>query len=142
MGTDLSSPEHNQTVAFRNGSFITPKYTVMGTKIYDTKTGILITDASEEISAEVEALRTGVERQLNLSDSIINSDLLRFYTPENFTPVDSTIFNYKNQVEQLKEAVKKLDGKNTNLISHRDGQTTVELYKTDAPERMVNYEGK
>lgn len=142
MGTDLSSPEHNQTVAFRNGSFITPKYTVMGTKIYDTKTGILITDASEEISAEVEALRTGVERQLNLSDSIINSDLLRFYTPENFTPVDSTIFNYKNQVEQLKEAAKKLDDKNTSLISHRDGQTTVELYKTDAPERMVNYEGK
>ncbi|MEG2503885.1 MAG: LTA synthase family protein, partial [Carnobacterium sp.] len=77
FGTDLTSPEHDQTVAFRNGSFVTPKYTVMGTKIYDTKTGALITDPSEEVLAEVEVLRTGVEKQLNLSDSIINSDLLR-----------------------------------------------------------------
>ncbi|PLS39292.1 alkaline phosphatase [Carnobacterium maltaromaticum] len=140
FGTDLTSPEHDQTVAFRNGSFVIPKYTVMGTKIYDTKTGTLITDPSEEVLAEVEVLRTGVEKQLNLSDSIINSDLLRYYTPANFTPVDPTVFNYKNQVDQLKEAAKKLGDENTSLISQKDGQSTVELYKTDAPELMTDAE--
>ncbi|MFS7400956.1 LTA synthase family protein [Carnobacterium maltaromaticum] len=140
VGTDLTSPEHDQTVAFRNGSFVTPKYTVMGTKIYDTKTGALITDPSEEVLAEVEVLRTGVEKQLNLSDSIINSDLLRYYTPANFTPVDPTVFNYKNQVDQLKEAAKKLGDENTSLINQKDGQSTVELYKTDAPELMTDAE--
>lgn len=140
FGTDLTSPEHDQTVAFRNGSFVTPKYTVMGTKIYDTKTGALITDPSEEVLAEVEVLRTGVEKQLNLSDSIINSDLLRYYTPANFTPVDPTVFNYKNQVDQLKEAAKKLGDENTSLINQKDGQSTVELYKTDAPELMTDAE--
>lgn len=140
FGTDLTSPEHDQTVAFRNGSFVTPKYTVMGTKIYDTKTGTLITDPSEEVLAEVEVLRTGVEKQLNLSDSIINSDLLRYYTPANFTPVDPTVFNYKNQVDQLKEAAKKLGDENTSLINQKDGQSTVELYKTDAPELMTDAE--
>ncbi len=140
FGTDLTSPEHDQTVAFRNGSFVTPKYTVMGTKIYDTKTGALITDPSEEVLAEVEILRTGVEKQLNLSDSIINSDLLRYYTPANFTPVDPTVFNYKNQVDQLKEAAKKLGDENTSLINQKDGQSTVELYKTDAPELMTDAE--
>ncbi|WP_157454888.1 LTA synthase family protein [Carnobacterium maltaromaticum] len=140
FGTDLTSPEHDQTVAFRNGSFVTPKYTVMGTKIYDTKTGALITDPSEEVLAEIEVLRTGVEKQLNLSDSIINSDLLRYYTPANFTPVDPTVFNYKNQVDQLKEAAKKLGDENTSLINQKDGQSTVELYKTDAPELMTDAE--
>lgn len=140
FGTDLTSPEHDQTVAFRNGSFVTPKYTVMGTKIYDTKTGTLITDPSEEVLAEIEVLRTGVEKQLNLSDSIINSDLLRYYTPANFTPVDPTVFNYKNQVDQLKEAAKKLGDENTSLINQKDGQSTVELYKTDAPELMTDAE--
>lgn len=140
FGTDLTSPEHDQTVAFRNGSFVTPKYTVMGTKIYDTKTGALITDPSEEVLAEVEVLRTGVEKQLNLSDSIINSDLLRYYTPANFTPVDPTVFNYKNQVDQLKETAKKLGDENTSLINQKDGQSTVELYKTDAPELMTDAE--
>lgn len=140
FGTDLTSPEHDQTVAFRNGSFVTPEYTVMGTKIYDTKTGALITDPSEEVLAEVEVLRTGVEKQLNLSDSIINSDLLRYYTPANFTPVDPTVFNYKNQVDQLKEAAKKLGDENTSLINQKDGQSTVELYKTDAPELMTDAE--
>ena len=35
-----------------------------------------------------------VEHKLQLSDKVVNGDLLRFYTPENFTPVDRSKFNY------------------------------------------------
>ncbi|MGX7419542.1 LTA synthase family protein [Carnobacterium gallinarum] len=140
FGTDLNSKQHDQTVAFRNGSFVTPKYTVMGTDIYDTPTGKLIEKPSEEVLQEVQTLRTGVEKQLNLSDSIINSDLLRFYTPASFTPVDPSKFNYKNQVKQLDDASKELGDQNTSLITKKAGTSTVDLYKTDAPELMTEAE--
>ncbi len=32
FGTDLLSPQHDQVVAFRNGNFVTSKYTVLGGK--------------------------------------------------------------------------------------------------------------
>ena len=35
-----------------------------------------------------------VENKLALSDKVVNGDLLRFYTPENFTPVDRSQYNY------------------------------------------------
>ena len=39
FGTDLLSSQHDQVVAFRNGNFVTPKYTVLGGKAYNNQTG-------------------------------------------------------------------------------------------------------
>ncbi len=35
-----------------------------------------------------------VENKLALSDKVLNGDLLRFYTPKGFTPVDPSQYNY------------------------------------------------
>ncbi|MFS7206781.1 LTA synthase family protein [Carnobacterium divergens] len=134
FGTDLTSSEHDQTVTFRNGNFVTPTYTVIGSKIYDTKTGVLMEEPSQEVLDEVEKLRLGVEKQLNLSDSIINSDLLRFYTPDGFKPVTPSDYSYKKQKEQIDDITKKLGKESTSLYSKNNNTSTVDLYKTDAPE--------
>ena len=38
FGTDLLAKGHDQTVAFRNGDFITPEYKSIGSTVYDNKT--------------------------------------------------------------------------------------------------------
>ena len=35
-----------------------------------------------------------VEHKLHLSDKVVNGDLLRFYTPEDFTPIDRSQYKY------------------------------------------------
>ena len=40
-----------------------------------------------------------LEHKLALSDKVVNGDLLRFYTPEGFTPVDRSQYNYNNVVD-------------------------------------------
>ena len=42
FGTDLLSAKHDQVVAFRNGNFVTPDYTVLGGKTYNNQTGEVI----------------------------------------------------------------------------------------------------
>jgi len=37
-----------------------------------------------------------VEQKLSLSDTVVNEDLLRFYTPKGFVPVDRQKYNYLN----------------------------------------------
>ena len=45
-----------------------------------------------------------VKQKLALSDKVVNGDLLRFYTPEDFTPVDRSKYDYKNtQNDKLDE---------------------------------------
>ena len=41
-----------------------------------------------------------MKQKLALSDKLVNGDLLRFYTPENFTPTDRTKYDYKNTQEK------------------------------------------
>ena len=43
---------------------------------------------------EAKKYQDSVENRLALSDKVVNGDLLRFYTPENFIPVDRTQYNY------------------------------------------------
>ncbi len=43
FGSDLFSKDHDQTVAFRNENFITPKYTVVGSTIYENSNGNRVT---------------------------------------------------------------------------------------------------
>jgi lipoteichoic acid synthase len=134
MGTDLLSEEHDETVAFRNGDIISPKYTVDGSVIYDTKTGEQILEPSQEVLDEVEQLKTAANFQLSTSDSILQSDLLRFYTPEGLLQDDPADYDYQNQLEKLRQVNEQLGEESTSLYSRNDQQSTIPLYKTNAPE--------
>lgn len=140
LGTDLFSADHDQTVAFRNGDVVTPKYTINGSNIYDTTTGELIEEPSEEVLAEKDKLKEAVATQLSLSDSILNSDLLRFYTPEGLKEIDPASYDYQNQIERLKAVNAELGDKSTSLYHLNGGRSTADLYKTNAPELKANKE--
>ncbi|MDR0137697.1 LTA synthase family protein [Metabacillus idriensis] len=94
MGTDLLSKDHQQVVPFRNGDFVTPKFTSVDGKFYDTATGETV-EENEDIKQTEEM----VDKKLNLSDQIVYGDLLRFYTPKGFDPVDPTKYRYMGPEE-------------------------------------------
>ncbi len=135
FGSDLFSKDHDQTVAFRNENFITPKYTVVGSTIYENSTGNVVTHPSKKVQAQLKAAQEHVNSALSLSDSLNNKNLLRFYVPTGFTPVDPKDFNYKNQVEQLDKIQAKLKGRSTSLWSKNNDHSTADKYHSDAPEK-------
>ena len=108
LGQDLFSKNHEQLVAFRDGDFVTPKYTFYGGTIYDNNTGEAITEPSQEVQNEIDALKEKVNKQLAVSDQINNGDLLRFSTDTGLKPIEATDFDYKKQLEQLTEKKKHL----------------------------------
>ncbi|MFC6171358.1 LTA synthase family protein [Loigolactobacillus jiayinensis] len=133
FGTDLFSPDHDQVVAFRNTNFVTPTHTVLDGTIYN-KNGEEITHPSTALQATVKRQQAKVQNELQLSDTVNNKNLLRFYTPAGFTPVDPENYDYKNDFAKLKLAREKLGNLSTSLYSKNDDQTTSTHYKTDAPE--------
>src|SRR5690606_32805705 len=93
FGTDLFSDDHKEFVPFRNGDFITPEYSVVSGTYYDNETGEAIEPTEEMLKMKEEVLR-----ELELSDKLLNGDLLRFYTPnEDWTPVDPSNYQYGNK---------------------------------------------
>ena len=101
MGTDLLSPHHNTVVPFRNGDFISKDVTAINDKYYNTNTGEEI-EATDEIKRQAEI----VGKKLQLSDKVLNEDLLRFYTPQGFTPVDPSNYDYTHRSDEEDGAVK------------------------------------
>nr|WP_263327620.1 LTA synthase family protein [Neobacillus sp. Marseille-Q6967] len=97
FGTDLLSEQHDELVPFRNGEFVSPKYTYVDGKFYNSTTGL---ELAEDQIAEAKEYQEMVEHKLALSDEVVNGDLLRFYSPENFTPVDRTQYNYNDSEEE------------------------------------------
>ena len=93
FGTDLFSEDHDELIPFRDGGFVSPTITFVGGKFYDSNTGLPL---AEEQREEAKKYHEMVQYQLELSDRVVNGDLLRFYTPENFTPVDRSQYNYTN----------------------------------------------
>lgn len=91
FGTDLLSEEHNDLVTFRNGDFVSPTIYSIDGKFYDNKTGLALDDSQLEVA---NAFKKEVNYKLQLSDKVVNGDLLRFYTPTGFTPVDPSQYNY------------------------------------------------
>ncbi|MEC3608157.1 LTA synthase family protein [Bacillus glycinifermentans] len=89
FGTDLFSKDHDETVAFRNGNYVTPKYTMIDSTVYDTKTGKEL-----KPNKETENLKKQVAEKLNLSDQVLYKDLLRFHKLSDFTPVDPSKYHY------------------------------------------------
>jgi lipoteichoic acid synthase len=92
LGTDLFSKDHQTIVPFRNGDFVTDKVTALNGKYYDTATGEPL-EANEEIKQNEKI----VQMKLKMSDKIVNQDLLRFYTPEGFEPIDPSVYDYTNR---------------------------------------------
>lgn len=89
FGTDLLSKDHSEVVPFRNGDFVTPEVSYFKGTYYDSKTGEVL-----EETKELTNIKMLVEMKLNLSDKVVNGDLLRFYTPEGFKPIDPTDYDY------------------------------------------------
>lgn len=133
FGQDLLSKDRNQIVSFRDGDFVSPKYTKYGGDLYLTKTGQQITDETDTEKKEVAKIQKYVNQELPLSDSVINGDLLRFSKQSWFKKVDKSDFNYKKSaaLKELSEAQTKTP---TSLLKENDGKSTEDLYKTDAPE--------
>lgn len=131
LGNDLLSKDRNQTVAFRDGDFVSPTYTKVGSKVYDSS-GNLIKTLTSEQKEQVDTMQSHTDKVLSLSDKIITGDLLRFYTPSGFKKVNKSQYSYKysDGIKNLKEDQKK----KTSLIEENGGKSTADLFKTDAPE--------
>ena len=134
FGTDLFSSKHDQVVAFRNEDFITPKYTVIGNTIYQNSTGKILTHPSQKVKDEIKKDREKVNTELSLSDTLNNKNLLRFYIPTGFTPVDPKKYNYTNQYGQILKIQEDLGKKSTSLWSKNGNKTTIDDYSSNALE--------
>lgn len=97
FGTDILSEQHDDLVPFRNGEFVSSKFTYANGKFYDSTTGLAVEEDQLEEAKEYQKI---VEHKLQLSDKVVNGDLLRFYTPENFNPVDKSKLNYTNSQDE------------------------------------------
>ena len=133
FGQDLLSPERNQIVPFRNGDWVTPKYTKYNGDYYYTKNGKQITKATAKQKKEFSKIQKYVTTDLGLSDRVINGDLLRFYKLPGFKKVDKKDYTYnlKKSLRNLQDAQKK---QKTSLKTKNNNQTTIDDYSTDAPE--------
>ncbi|UNL84414.1 LTA synthase family protein [Priestia koreensis] len=91
FGTDLMSKEHSPVVPFRNGDYVSPTTASINDKYYNMQTG-------ERIEANDETKRYSeiAQKRLNLSDKVVYGDLLRFYEPKGFKPVDRSKYNYNH----------------------------------------------
>lgn len=137
VGTDLLSKDHQQLVVFRNGNFVTPKYTALNSHkdVYDNATGQLLDPALDpELYTKIQKLSKRARQKLSVSDNINQLNLLRFYTPVGFKPVDPSQYSYFNQIEKMVKIRKNLGSASTSLFSKNDNHSTTNLYNTDAPE--------
>ncbi|MDE1547705.1 LTA synthase family protein [Jeotgalibaca caeni] len=137
MGQDLLSPDRDNLVVLRNGNVISPIYTALGNNLYDTATGnpiYLDPEMESPIAAKVQELKEAGQMQLNMSDQVVNGDLLRFYSPPNFTPADKSLHNYLDSPAKLLEDFQSSGEEGTSLLQENNGESTVPLYQTDAPE--------
>ncbi|GAY74371.1 LTA synthase family protein [Lentilactobacillus kosonis] len=132
FGTDLLSKKHDQTVAFRDGDFVTPKYTKVGSSVYLTKTGKEITPNKKQ-TEEIDSVQNHVTTELSLSDRVIYGDLLRFYTPSGFKKVDKKDFTYQ-YTKAMKNLADAQKNKPTSIMAENNDKSTLKDYKTDAPE--------
>ncbi|MDF2903664.1 MAG: polyglycerolphosphate lipoteichoic acid synthase LtaS [Bacillus sp. (in: firmicutes)] len=93
IGSDLLSPQHQQTVAFRNGDFVSPEITHLGEKTYSNATGELVDGKQYKDQSDQANMK------LKISDEIVYKDLLRFYTPQGFTKIDPKDYSYVKKAD-------------------------------------------
>ncbi|KRO00738.1 phosphoglycerol transferase [Companilactobacillus kimchiensis] len=140
FGSDLFSKDHDKTVIFRNGNFINKNYTSLKNSkgsynVYDNTTGQLINlSADPELNEKITKIATKKQQIMTMSDDINSKNLLRFYTPTGFKPVDPSDYEYTDEVSKLDKTDDDLGASSTSLYSQNNSESTVGLYKTDAPE--------
>ncbi|MDI2587038.1 LTA synthase family protein [Psychrobacillus sp. NEAU-3TGS] len=98
FGTDILSKEHNELVTFRNDDYVSPTIYSIDGKIYDATNGLPITDETQLEKAN--EYKQEVDNKLRISDTVVNGDLLRFYTPTGFTKVDPSQYNYNKDLTE------------------------------------------
>jgi lipoteichoic acid synthase len=89
FGSDLLSPQHRNWALFRNGNYVSSKVTQINGRCYDTNTGNLKIDQTA-----CKSINEQVINELNMSDKVVNADLLRFYTPAGFKPINPDDYQY------------------------------------------------
>ncbi|MFS0863591.1 LTA synthase family protein [Fredinandcohnia sp. 179-A 10B2 NHS] len=88
FGSDLFSDERKQIVPFRNGDFVKKDYTYVKGVCYDNAS------AQEVEKDSCHASNEYVKSTLAISDKLVYGDLLRFYHPTGFTPVERSQLDY------------------------------------------------
>lgn len=144
FGNDLLSPKYKKWVVFRNGTIVSQKYVIVGNKgikgtVYNRENGRQIVNYTQEEKVEIAQLTKLAQLSLKYSDLLNNHNLLRFYTPAGFIPVDPTQYDYMSNYQQMVELRKQLGKASSSLYSHNHNRTTTNLYKTDAPE-LINHQ--
>ena len=138
FGTDLFSKKHDTVVAFRNRDWVSTKYTSISGTIYSNKTGKVIHPTPHQRKV-FNKMQARVNTELSFSDELNEQNLLRFYTPSGFTPVNPKDYNYQNGFQKELGAETELGKKSTSLYDKLKKKSTQSLYKTDAPE--LNHSG-
>lgn len=91
FGTDMLSKDHNDVIPFRNGDFITKDYKFVNGKVYSNKNNELITTPPKDL----EKNKKQVEKDLEMSDEVLNGDLFRFYNNPDFKKINPSKYDYK-----------------------------------------------
>ncbi|HHY82676.1 MAG TPA: LTA synthase family protein [Clostridiales bacterium] len=139
MGQDLLSPGREEIVVFRNGDIISPKYTYIGDRIYDTRTGELVPD-DENVHNMAAEMKQKALQQLYISDLILETDLLKYCRPKGLVPVNPDKFDYSIDPKRLMDEADRLGTKNSSVYYRNNRKSTVILYHTDAPEQKSTTE--
>lgn len=135
LGQDLLGQEPQDFVTLRtSGHFISPVYTSYGGKVFYTETGEQITNPDENTQEAIQALREAAKLQLSVSDKLQTGDLLRFYTGNDLTPIDSSQYNYTDGMKKLLAIEDDLGNNSTSLYS-KLGKSSQELFQ--APSYLL-----
>lgn len=78
FGQDIFSDNFDNIVEFRDGSFVTENFTSYKGTIYNTKTGEILENIDIETQEKLEELKKYVKEELDMSDKVINQNLLQF----------------------------------------------------------------
>lgn len=88
FGSDLLSPQHRNWAAFRNGDFVSMNMVKSGDKCYRVAAGIPADQkACKQYSSQV-------KNELQMSDMVVNQDLLRFYHRNGVKPINPSDYEY------------------------------------------------
>jgi lipoteichoic acid synthase len=89
LGSDLLSKDHRNWALFRNGDFVSPDVVQITGKCYSAESGELMED-----STVCQDIGNKVNTELQMSDEIVYKDLLRFYQPQGYTPINPNDYEY------------------------------------------------
>lgn len=133
FGTDLFSKQHDDVVAFRDQDWVTDKYTCIADQLYDNRTGKVV-QPDKKTKAWQKRMQAKVQKELTLSDSLNQKNLLRFYHPKGFKAVNPEDYNYSDGLQKAEKIEKKLGTKSTSLFDENGKKSTQSDFSTDAPE--------